>query len=108
MTVDAIGGVLLLTLSGHFDDDACRQLEECLESAVRGRRAVVVDLVDVDDLPGRALDALTATRKRLGVRLRLVAPRGGPANRALRAVGVVHAFAVHDSSPVALTSARRG
>jgi anti-anti-sigma regulatory factor len=108
MSVDAIGGVLLLTLDGRFDAAASRQLQDCLASAVRGRRAVVVDFAAVEDLPAHVIEALVAARKRLGVRLRLVAPRGGPANRALRAAGLVHTFAVHDSSPVALTAARRG
>jgi anti-anti-sigma regulatory factor len=107
MMVDAIGGVLLVTLSGDFDDDACVQVEDCLQSAVRGRRAVVVDMEAVDGLPERLIHALAAARERLGVRLRLVAPRGGPANHALRAAGVVHSFAVHNSGPVALSAARR-
>jgi hypothetical protein len=44
MTVDAIGGSLLVTLSGSLDPRACRQLAECLQQAARGVRATVLDL----------------------------------------------------------------
>jgi hypothetical protein len=107
MTVDAIGGVLLITIEGELGPAACAQVEDCLHSAVGARRAVVIDMAAAENLPRRLIDALVAARERLGVRLRLVAPRGGPANRALRTAGLVHTFAVHDSSPVALTASRR-
>ena len=106
LTVDSIAGVLLVTLAGELDPNACRQLDDCLEQAVRGRRAVVVDLSDAENLPQRAIDALVAGRSRLGVRLRLVVPRGGRPHAALRAADVLHTLTVHSSGPSALSAAR--
>jgi hypothetical protein len=108
MTVDSIAGVLLVAAAGRFDPSACRQLDECLQQAVRGRREVVVDLSDAEDLPQRAIDALVTARERLGVRLRVVVPRGGPAFVALRGAGVHHTLAIHASEASALTAARTG
>jgi anti-anti-sigma regulatory factor len=108
MTVDSIAGVLLVAAAGKLDPSGCRQLDECLQQAVRGRREVVVDLSDVENLPQRAIDALVAARERLGVRLRVVVPRGGPAFVALRRAGVRHTLAIHSSEASALTAARTG
>src|SRR5258705_13340327 len=87
MTVDAIGGALLVSVSGRMDPRACRQLDECLQQAARAARAAVLDLADVQALPRAAGDAIVAARGRLGVRLRIVAPRGGVAPPALKAAG---------------------
>ena len=108
MTVDSIAGVLLVAAAGRLDPSGCRQLDECLQQAVRGRREVVVDLSDADNLPQRAIDALIGARERLGVRLRVVAPRGEPAFAALRRAGVHHTLAIHASEASALTAARTG
>jgi anti-anti-sigma regulatory factor len=108
MTVDSIAGTLLVAVAGKLDPTGCRQLDECLQQAVRGRRDVVVDLSDVDNLPQRAIDALVTARERLGVRLRVVVPRGGPAFVALRRAGVHHTLAIHASEASALTAARSG
>jgi anti-anti-sigma regulatory factor len=108
LTVDSIAGVLLLTVVGTLDPAACRQLDECLQQAARGRRAVVVDLAAAENMPRRAVDALVSARARLGVRLRLVVPRGRPPHAALRSAGVLHTLAVHSSGPAALTAARSG
>jgi anti-anti-sigma regulatory factor len=108
MTVDSIAGTLLVAVAGRLDPGSCRQLDECLQQAVRGRREVVVDLSDGDNLPQRAIDALVAARERLGVRLRLVVPRGGPAFVALRRAGVHHTLTIHASEASALTAARTG
>jgi anti-anti-sigma regulatory factor len=108
MTVDSIAGTLLVAVAGRLDPGGCRQLDECLQQAVRGRRDVVVDLSDVEDLPQRAIDALVAARERLGVRLRVVVPRGGPAFVALRRAGVHHTLAIHATQAAALTAARTG
>lgn len=108
LTVDSIAGVLLVTAAGTLDLGACGQLEKCLEQAVRGGRAVVVDLSAAENLPRRAIDALAGARSRLGVRLRLVVPRGKPPHAALRAAGVLHTLAVHSSGPAALAAAHGG
>jgi hypothetical protein len=108
MTVDSIAGTLLVAVAGKLDPTGCRQLDECLKQAVRGRRDVVVDLSDADNLPQRAIDALVTARERLGVRLRVVVPRGGPAFVALRRAGVHHTLAIHASEASALTAARSG
>jgi STAS domain-containing protein len=108
MTVDSIAGVLLVAVAGRLDPGGCRQLDECLQQAVRGRREVVVDLSDAENLPQRAIDALVGARERLGVRLRMVVPRGGPAFAALRRAGVHHTLAIHASEASALTAARTG
>jgi hypothetical protein len=39
------------------------------------------------------------------VRLRIVAPRGGVAQQALKAAGVAHTLAIHSSRPTALAAA---
>ena len=108
MTVDSIAGVLLVGVTGTLDPGGCRQLDECLQQAVRGRREVVVDLSDAENLPQRAIDALVTARERLGVRLRVVVPRGGPAFVALRRAGVHHTLAIHGSEASALTAAHTG
>jgi anti-anti-sigma regulatory factor len=105
-TVGSIAGVLLITLAGELDPSLCRQLDECLQQAVRGRRAVVVDLSAAENLPRPAIDTLVEARSRLGVRLRLVVPRGQPPHAALRAAGVLHTLTVHSSSPSALAASR--
>jgi anti-anti-sigma regulatory factor len=106
LTADSIAGVLLITLAGELDAGACGQLDECLQQAVRARRAVVVDLTDAENLPPAAIDALTTARSHLGVRIRIVAPRGEPPDAALREAGVFHTLAVHSSGPSALAAAR--
>jgi anti-anti-sigma regulatory factor len=106
MTVDSIAGTLLVAVAGSLDPGSCRQLDKCLQQAVRGRREVVVDLSDAENLPQRAIDALVAARERLAVRLRVVVPRGGPAFVALRRAGVHHTLAIHPSEASALTAAR--
>ena len=108
MTVDSIAGTLLVVPAGTFDPSGCRQLDACLQQAVRGRREVVVDLSEAENLPQRAIEALIAARERLGVRLRLVVPRGGPAFAALRRAGVHHTLAIHATEASALTAARSG
>jgi hypothetical protein len=108
MTVDSIAGVLLVAVSGTFDDAACDQLDECLEQAARRRRVVVVDFTQAENLPQRAIDTLAAARSRLGVRLRLVMPRGGPPHAELRRAGVLHTLTVHYSGPSALAAAHSG
>jgi anti-anti-sigma regulatory factor len=108
MTVDSIAGTLLVSVAGELDPSACRQLNECLQRAVRGRRAVVVDLSDAANLPQRAIDALVGARERLGLRLRVVVPRGGPAFTALRRAGVHHTLTIHPTEAAALTAARTG
>jgi hypothetical protein len=108
MTVDSIAGVLLVAVAGELDPGACRQLDECLRQAVRGRREVVVELSAAENLPPRAIEALVAARERLGVRLRVVVPRGGPAFAALRRAGVHHTLTIHASEASALTAARNG
>ena len=105
MTVDAIAGVLLVVLSGGLDAPRCRKLRACLVQAARGKRAVVVDLTAVDTLPAHVLESLVAARSRLGVRLRVIAPRRGAAHTALRRAGVAHTFALHHSRPHALAAA---
>jgi hypothetical protein len=105
MTVDSIAGVLLVAISGTLDASACRQLDACLQQAVRGRRVVVVDFTAAENLPQHAIDALVHARSRLGLRLRLVMPRGGPAHTELRRAGVVHTLTVHSSGPTALAAA---
>jgi anti-anti-sigma regulatory factor len=105
MTVDAIGGALLIVLRGALDPPRCRKLDDCLVQATRSRRPVVVDLAAVERLPSRAVESLVAARSRLGMRLRVIAPRGGAANEALKLAGVAHTFALHDSRPHALAAA---
>jgi anti-anti-sigma regulatory factor len=108
MTVDSIAGVLLVAVAGMLDPGSCRQLDECLQRAVRGRREVVVDLSEAENMPQRAIDALIAARERLGVRLRVVVPREGAAFAGLRRAGVHHTLAIHASEASALTAARTG
>jgi STAS domain-containing protein len=109
LTVDAIGGLLAITLSGAIDVACAGDLRRCVDRAARAGRPVVIDLSDVAELSKEAVDALAAAHRRLGVRLSLVAARGGPAWSALRERGVAHLFAVHASRPRAMAaSAPRG
>ena len=106
MTVDSIAGVLLVAISGTLDAPGCRQLDECLQRAARARRGVVVDFTDAENLPRQAIESLVEARSRLGVRLRVVMPRGEPPHTALRRAGVHHTLAVHSSRPAALAATR--
>ena len=108
MTVDSIAGTLLVAVAGTLDPSGCRQLDDCLQQAVRGRRNVVVNLSDAENLPQQAIDALVAARERLAVRLRVVVPRGGEPFAALRRAGVRHTLAIHASEASALTAAHTG
>jgi anti-anti-sigma regulatory factor len=105
LTVDSIAGVLLVTLAGELDPSACRQLDECLQQAVRAHGSIVVDLSAASNLPRRAIDALTQARSRMGVRVGVVAPRDEPPHVALRKAGVLHTLSVHASGPAALAAA---
>jgi anti-anti-sigma regulatory factor len=100
VTVDTIAGVLLIALTGRLDRRAARQLGDCPQLAALRHRPVVVDLSDVTAFDRASVDALIAARRRLGVRLRLAAPRARPALRALGNAGVAHTFALH-ASPAA-------
>jgi anti-anti-sigma regulatory factor len=103
--VDAITGVLLVQVHGRLDRRTTAQLADCLERGSRQGRPVVVDLCEIDELEWVAVDALVEARSGLGVRLRLAAPRGGPALRALREAGLAHTFGVHSSRAAAMAAA---
>jgi hypothetical protein len=105
VTVDAIGGVLVLIVSGDIDRACAAKLASCFRRAIDSQRPVVADLIAVTALAEEALEALKIGYSRLGTRLHLVTRRGDPAWTALRARGIAHRFIVHASRPSALTAA---
>jgi hypothetical protein len=105
VTVDAIGGVLLLVVSGDIDGACAAKLASCFRRAIDSRRPVVADLIAVTALAEEALEALKMGYARLGTRLHLVTRRGDPTWTTLRAAGIAHRFIVHASRPSALTAA---
>jgi anti-anti-sigma regulatory factor len=105
LSVDAIGGVLVLTLTGEIDRRSAEKLASCFDRAVSSQRPVVADLTAVTALTDEAIEALKAGYGRLGTRLHLVSARGDAAWAALRAAGAAHLFVVHRSRPAALAAA---
>jgi anti-anti-sigma regulatory factor len=105
MRVDAIGGVLALTLAGDIDAACAGKLADCLDHAAGAGRPVVVDLGEVTAFGQEAVDALVAGHRAHGTRLRLVAERTEPAWAALRRAGVSHLFVTHASRAAATASA---
>jgi len=103
LRVDAIGGVLGLTVSGSLvaADD---QLHACFEQAVRGGRPVVLDLTEATELDAAGVKTLMEGHKMLATRLRIVIDRGGAVHQALRREGVSHVLALHGSRAEALAA----
>jgi hypothetical protein len=66
---------------------------------------VVVDLAGAETLSAQTVECLLDADSRVGVRLRVVAPRRGRAYDALRSAGVTHTLAVYGSRPAALAAA---
>jgi hypothetical protein len=107
LRVDAIGGVLLISASGPARPGDAARLEEKLEQAGAGSRSVVVDFTAAGAPDKRMLDVLRAAWRRLGDRLRVVAPPGSPPAAALKHAGL-RRFAVHASLSGAMTQAGGG
>jgi anti-anti-sigma regulatory factor len=103
LQVDAIGGVLALTVRGNLHA-AEWQLHECFEQAVRGGRPVVLDLTEATQLDADGVKALMDGHKMLATRLRIVVARGGPVHQAMRSEGVSHVLALHGSRAEALAA----
>jgi hypothetical protein len=103
LEVDAIGGVLGLTIHGSLVD-ADMQLRACLQQAVRGGRPVVLDLSDTDAIDADGIRTLLDAHRLLATRLRIVIARGGPVHDALRREGVSHVLALHGSRVEALAA----
>jgi anti-anti-sigma regulatory factor len=103
LQVDAIGGVLGLTVRGSLiaADD---QLRQCFDQAVRGGRPVVLDLTEATDLDAAGVETLMDGHRMLAMRLRVVVERGGPVHQALRHAGVSHVLALHGSRAEALAA----
>src|SRR3954447_20945089 len=102
--VDAIVGVLVVTVRGEFVGAAVEQSANCLRRSFGGGRPVVVDLVAVEQLPVVALRALLDAHARLGTRLRVVVGSARPAHLALKQAGLADVLALHDASATALAS----
>ncbi len=107
LRVDAIGGVLLISASGPTHPEDAGRLEEQLERAGAGSRPVVLDLSAAGEPDKRVLDVLRAAWRRLGDRLRVVAPPGSPPAAALKRAGL-RRFAVHATLSGAMTQAGGG
>ena len=103
LQVDAIGGVLGLTVHGSLvaADD---QLRSCFKQAVRGGRPVVLDLTEATAIDATGVKTLMDGHKLLATRLRIVIERGGPVHEALRREGVSHVLALHGSRAEALAA----
>jgi anti-anti-sigma regulatory factor len=105
MTVDAIGGVLVVTLLGDIEARCAEKFAGCLDQAAGAGRPVVVDLCDVTAFGPEAVEALVAGHRALGTRLRLVTGRSEAAWAELRRAGVSHLFVTHASAAAATSSA---
>jgi anti-sigma B factor antagonist len=105
LAVDAIGGVLALDARGAIVAGSHDALVECLESAVRGGRPVVLDLSEAEEIDKAGVATLMAAHRGLATRLRLVVVRGGPIHQVLRREGVSHVLALHASRAEALAAA---
>ena len=103
LQVDAIGGVLGLTVRGSLVA-ADGQLHECFDQAVRGGRPVVLDLTEATDLDAAGIETLMHGHRMLAMRLRIVVERGGPVHQAMREAGVSHVLALHGSRAEALAA----
>ena len=103
LEVDAIGGVLGLTIHGSLVD-ADMQLRACLQQAVRGGRPVVLDLSDAEAIDEDGVRTLMDAHRLLATRLRVVIERGGAVHEALRREGVSHVLALHGSRVEALAA----
>ena len=107
LRVDAIGGVLLISASGPAQPEDASRIEEQLAQTGGGSRPVVIDLTSAGE-PGKPLlDVLRKAWRRLGDRLRVVAPPGSPPAAAIKRAGL-RRFAVHASLSGAMTQAGGG
>ena len=107
LTVDAIGGVLALAVEGPIREDTHEPLRECLESAIRGGRPVVLDLTEATSIEPKSVEMLMRAHRRLATRLRIVTDRSGDVHAAMRREGVSHVLALHASRAEALAAAGR-
>jgi anti-anti-sigma regulatory factor len=103
LAVDAIGGVLALSVRGSLVA-AEGQLRECFDQAVRGGRPVVLDLTEAAAIDDAAIETLMDAHRRLATRLRVVIVRDSPVHEALRRAGVSHVLALHGSRAEALAA----
>jgi anti-sigma B factor antagonist len=105
LTVGAIGGVLAVAVLGPVTRESHEPLRECLDSAIRGGRPVVLDLSDAELIDDASIAMLMDAHRRLATRLRLVADRGGAVHAAFRQAGVSHVLALHASRAEAMAAA---
>ena len=105
LAVDAIGGVLALTVRGDLVEGSHDPLRQCLDDAVRGGRPVVLDLTEAAAIDDAGIATLIKAHRGLATRLRVVTDRGGAVHDALKRAGVAHVLALHGSRASALTAA---
>ena len=103
--MDAIGGVLALTVRGDVVEGSHEALRQCLDDAVRGGRPVVLDLTEAATIDDAGVATLMNAHRGLATRLRVAAERGGAVHDALKRAGVAHVLALHGSRASALTAA---
>ena len=106
LAVDAIGGVLALSVRGDLVEGSHEPLRQCLDDAIlRGGRPVVLDLTETTTIDDAGIATLMRAHRGLATRLRVVTDRGGPVHAALKRAGVAHVLALHASRASALTAA---
>jgi anti-anti-sigma regulatory factor len=105
LEVDAIAGVLVVVVHGDVSGPSLAKLRDCLRHAARRQRPVVVDLAAATafDHEGGAL--LVEAHRDLGRGLRVVAASGSNVHLAVKAAGIAHVLALHDSQATALAAA---
>jgi anti-anti-sigma factor len=100
----------VILLRGDLGLGSVPQLQPALEEAVRGRGAVVIDLVDVSFMDAQGLYALLVLRARLQQRSRALAivchPRS-PVGTTFEVSGTDDVFSLFTSRRAALAAARR-
>jgi anti-anti-sigma regulatory factor len=107
LTVDAINGVLAVAIRGPLTADTHEPLRECLDSAIRGGRPVVLDLTEATSMEPESVEMLMRAHRRLATRLRVVTDRNGAVHAALRREAVSHVLALHSSRAEALAASGR-
>jgi anti-anti-sigma factor len=100
----------VLSLRGELGIGSVAQLQPAVEGAIRARRALVVDLVEVSFMDSQGLYALLVLRARLRERscaLAIVCPREGVVATAFDVSGTNELFDIFPTRKAAVAALRR-
>ncbi len=105
LDVDAIAGVLVISVRGALAGEDVEPVRRCLTQAIEAGRPVVLDLAHADRLDAEGVRALRAAHGRLATRMRVVVRRGGAIHATLKRAGLAHTLALHSSTATAMAAA---